>query len=60
MGRILNCPDPLNKADITPTADDLNIDTSQPTIKEISTAIKTLKDRKTAGVDAIPAELLKI
>ena len=56
---VLNCPDPPDKATITPSDDDISIDTSPPTLDEIVKAIKTLKNRKAAGIDAIPAELLK-
>ena len=56
---VLNCEDPATPANPTPADEDINIDTSPPTLHEIQKAIKSLKTNKAAGVDSINTELLK-
>ena len=51
--------DPATPANPTPADEDINIDTSPPTLHEIQKAVKSLKTNKAAGVDSINAELLK-
>ena len=56
---VLNCDDPATSANPTPADEDINIDTSPPTLHEMQKAIKSLKNNKAAGVDSINAELHK-
>ncbi|KAK7107318.1 hypothetical protein V1264_015265 [Littorina saxatilis] len=56
---LLNRPAPANPPDIPPAASDLPIECCAPTKEEISSAIKQLKNGKSAGPDSIPAEALK-
>ncbi len=56
---VLNHHDPDEPANVIPSIELLNIDTSTPTKEEILKAITTLKNRKAPGEDQIHAELLK-
>ena len=56
---LLNRPAPANPAIITPAETNLDINCSAPTIEEIKSAIKGLKNNKAAGPDNITAEILK-
>ena len=56
---LLNRPVPENPAIITPAETNLDINCSAPTMEEIKSAIKGLKNNKTAGPDNITAEILK-
>ena len=56
---VLNRPSPEEVADIPEAAEDLEINTDQPTKEEIIAAIKTLKNGKSPGQDNLDAELFK-
>ena len=56
---LLNRPAPVNPPEILPATSDLPIKCCTPTKEEISSAIKQLKNGKSAGPDSIPAEALK-
>ena len=56
---ILNRPPPVQTSEILEAQNDLDIDTSAPTIDEIITAIKSLKNGKSPGLDNLNAELFK-
>jgi hypothetical protein len=56
---LLNRPAPVNAPEILPATSDLPIKCCTPTEEEISSAIKQLKNGKSAGPDSIPAEALK-
>ncbi|XP_052280960.1 uncharacterized protein LOC127878474 [Dreissena polymorpha] len=56
---LLNRPAPANAPGIPPAISDLSIKCCTPKKKEISSAIKRLKNGKSAGPDSIPAEALK-
>ncbi|CAH1248758.1 Hypp8389 [Branchiostoma lanceolatum] len=55
---VLNRPEPDEPADPAPS-EDIPINTDPPTLEEVETAIKAMKNRKAPGIDAIQAELLK-
>uniref|UniRef100_A0AAV2JSU2 Reverse transcriptase domain-containing protein n=1 Tax=Knipowitschia caucasica TaxID=637954 RepID=A0AAV2JSU2_KNICA len=56
---LLNRPAPENPPEILPATSDLPITCYAPTKEEIHSAIKQLKNGKSAGPDSIPAEALK-
>uniref|UniRef100_A0AAV2JEM2 Ig-like domain-containing protein n=1 Tax=Knipowitschia caucasica TaxID=637954 RepID=A0AAV2JEM2_KNICA len=56
---LLNRPAPENPPEILPATSDLPIKCYAPTKEEIHSAIKQLKNGKSAGPDSIPAEALK-
>lgn len=56
---LLNRQAPTNPADIPPAETNLDINCNAPTIEEIKSAIKSLKNNKAAGPDDITAEVLK-
>ena len=60
FSEVLNRPDPKNSPDIAPASEDLDINTDPPTREEIIQALKTLKNNKAPGQDAIKAELFKM
>ena len=58
--QVLNCPEPEIKHDFrNDDIFELDINTESVTSAEIQKAIKNLKNGKSAGIDGIPAELLK-
>ena len=59
FSEILNRPGPENTPDIAPSSD-LDINTDPPTREEIIKAVKTLKNNKAPGQDALQAELFKM
>ena len=56
---LLNRPRPDNPPDIPPALTDLDISIEKPSLVEIENAIRTMKNGKAAGPDAIPPEALK-
>ena len=56
---MLNRPPPDRTHDIPEAENDLEVDTSPPTVDEIITAIKSLKNGKAPGLDNLNAELFK-
>lgn len=56
---LFNRPAPVNPPEIPPAESDLPIRCGAPTKEEICSAIKQLKNGKSAGPDSIPAEALK-
>ena len=56
---ILNRPPPDQIIDIPESENDLEVNTDLPTTDEIVTAIKSLKNGKTPGLDNLSAELFK-
>ena len=56
---LLNRQAPINPAFIPPAETNLDINCNAPSIEEIKSAIKSLKNNKAAGPDNITAEILK-
>ena len=57
--QVLNRPPPEPTREIPEADNDLDIDTSVPTVDKIFTAIKSLKNGKAPGLDHLNAELFK-
>jgi hypothetical protein len=57
---LLNRPPPATKPVIPPAASNLNVNLEPPSRKEITAAVKLLKNGKAAGPDGIPPEALKV
>ena len=57
---MLNRPEPELPADIPPAQEDLDVRVDPPSRQEILNAIKSLKNNKAPGQDAILVELLKV
>ena len=57
--RVLNQKDPMVQANITPSVEVLDIAIANPTLKEVTKAIQTLKDWKAPECDQIQSEVLK-
>ena len=57
---VLNQPCPLNTVTPPPASKDLEISVGTPTVKEVKDAIRSLKNGKATGIDAIHAEMLKV
>ncbi|XP_035772278.1 uncharacterized protein LOC118456011 [Neolamprologus brichardi] len=55
----LNQPEPTTNSKAEASQDELGVNTGRITIEEVKIAIKSLKNNKAAGLDEIPAELLK-
>ena len=57
---MLNRPEPELPPVIPPAQEDLDVRVDPPSRQEILNAIKSLKNNKAPGQDAIPVELLKV
>ena len=51
---------PLNTVTILPTFKDLEISVNTPTVREVVESLRSLKNDKATGIDAIHAEMLKV
>ena len=57
---VLNQPCPLNTVTPPPVSNDLEISVNTPTAREVEDTIRSLKNGKATGIDAIHAEILKV
>ena len=57
---VLNQPFPLNTDAPPPASKDLEISVNTPTVREVAEAIRSIKNSKATGIDAIHADMLKV
>ena len=58
--RVLNAEDPEAEANIIPAAEVLDIETGPPSVVEVKSALRTLKNGKAPGIDQVYPDLLKV